>query len=164
MEGELLPRVELEPPAPATASVVWLHGLGASGHDFEPVVPLLGLGAAHGVRFVFPHAPRIPLTASGGIRMPAWFDVVPGFAVVWVTLATVAFAPVPAAGWIGDSSAGAMRTASGRAHTAMMAGVATIAGSSFGAHGEGYLRVSYANSRANIETAMDRIGDWLARR
>jgi phospholipase/carboxylesterase len=71
----LLPCVELEPPRPADAAVVWLHGLGADGHDFVPIVPELGLGADHGVRFVFPHAPKIPVTLNGGFVMPAWYDI-----------------------------------------------------------------------------------------
>ncbi len=73
---ELLPCVEREPAAgPARASVLWLHGLGADGHDFEPIVPLLGLEDA-GVRFVFPHAPSMPVTVNGGFVMPAWYDIV----------------------------------------------------------------------------------------
>lgn len=56
-------------------SVIWLHGLGASGHDFEPVVPELGLDPQLAVRFVFPHAPRIPVTVNGGMVMPAWYDI-----------------------------------------------------------------------------------------
>jgi phospholipase/carboxylesterase len=71
----LLPCVEIEPAPPATAAVIWLHGLGADGHDFPPIVPELGLPAGHGVRFVFPHAPRIPVTLNGGMIMPAWYDI-----------------------------------------------------------------------------------------
>jgi phospholipase/carboxylesterase len=71
----LLPCLELEPPRPAGAAVVWLHGLGADGHDFAPIVPELGLPADHAVRFVFPHAPRIPVTLNGGLVMPAWYDI-----------------------------------------------------------------------------------------
>lgn len=56
-------------------SVIWLHGLGADGHDFEPVVPELQLPDDHGVRFVFPHAPQRPVTINGGMRMRAWFDI-----------------------------------------------------------------------------------------
>lgn len=63
------------PPAPATACVIWLHGLGADGHDFEPVVPELGLGDTHDIRFVFPHAPARAVTVNGGMRMPAWYDI-----------------------------------------------------------------------------------------
>ncbi|OEY67595.1 alpha/beta hydrolase [Marinobacter sp. X15-166B] len=57
------------------AAVIWLHGLGASGHDFEPVVPELGLPANAAVRFIFPHAPELPVTVNGGMRMPAWYDI-----------------------------------------------------------------------------------------
>ncbi|MFK7886848.1 MAG: alpha/beta hydrolase [Gammaproteobacteria bacterium] len=56
-------------------SVIWLHGLGADGHDFEPVVPQLGLGSEPGVRFIFPHAPVRPVTLNNGMAMRAWFDI-----------------------------------------------------------------------------------------
>ncbi|MCR9184010.1 MAG: alpha/beta hydrolase [Halieaceae bacterium] len=65
----------LEPNGPADASVIWLHGLGASGHDFVPVVPHLGLPKGHCVRFIFPHAPEIPITINSGRVMPAWYDI-----------------------------------------------------------------------------------------
>ena len=68
-----LPCVEIEPPQPAETSVIWLHGLGASGHDFEPVVPEL---ARKRTRFVYPHAPQIPVTVNGGMVMPAWYDII----------------------------------------------------------------------------------------
>ena len=55
------------------AAVIWLHGLGADGHDFEPIVPELGLKKA--VRFVFPHAPIRPVTINQGMRMRAWYDI-----------------------------------------------------------------------------------------
>ncbi|NMT63622.1 alpha/beta hydrolase [Marinobacter orientalis] len=58
-----------------TAAVIWLHGLGASGHDFEPVVPELGLPEDAAVRFIFPHAPDMPVTINGGMTMPAWYDI-----------------------------------------------------------------------------------------
>ncbi len=71
--GDLLPSIEIEPTeAGEAASVVWLHGLGASGHDFEPIVPLLHLGWA---RFVLPHAPARPVTINNGVLMPAWYDI-----------------------------------------------------------------------------------------
>jgi phospholipase/carboxylesterase len=70
--SELLSCVEFEPSGPADGSVVWMHGLGASGHDFEDVVPLLDLPD---VRFVFPHAPRHAVTINGGLIMPAWYDI-----------------------------------------------------------------------------------------
>ncbi len=59
------------------ASVIWMHGLGADGHDFEPIVPELDLPAGLAVRFVFPHAPRRPVTINGGMVMRAWYDVRP---------------------------------------------------------------------------------------
>ena len=73
-----LATVEINPGAPAAAVVIWLHGLGADGHDFEPVVPHLQLPAELPVRFVFPHAPEMPVTAFGGQRVRAWFDFDPG--------------------------------------------------------------------------------------
>lgn len=75
MTPDYLPCVEIEPAAPAAWSVVWLHGLGADGHDFEPIVPELGLPAGHRVRFVFPHAPAIPVTLNMGMVMRAWYDI-----------------------------------------------------------------------------------------
>jgi len=72
---DYLPCVEIEPDAPADAAVIWLHGLGADGHDFEPIVPELRLPRELAVRFVFPHAPSIPVTINGGMVMPAWFDI-----------------------------------------------------------------------------------------
>ena len=59
----------------AGCSVIWLHGLGASGYDFEPIVPELGLPGDSAVRFVFPHAPEQPVTLNGGMSMPAWYDI-----------------------------------------------------------------------------------------
>lgn len=72
----LLPCVEIEPSVEARASVIWMHGLGADGHDFEPVVPWLKLPADFGARFVFPHAPATPVTLNQGMVMPAWYDIV----------------------------------------------------------------------------------------
>ncbi len=74
--SELLPAIEIETEAMPRYSVIWLHGLGADGSDFEPVVPELGLDGCPGVRFVFPHAPQIPVTCNGGYVMPAWYDIV----------------------------------------------------------------------------------------
>lgn len=71
----LLDCVELEPETPATASVIWLHGLGADGNDFVPIVPELRLPDAMAVRFVFPHAPVRPVTLNGGMKMRAWYDI-----------------------------------------------------------------------------------------
>lgn len=71
----LLPCVEMDPRGPVRATVVWLHGLGADGHDFVPIVPELGVPPELGVRFVFPHAPSIPVGINGGMSMPAWYDI-----------------------------------------------------------------------------------------
>ena len=68
--------VEIETGSPPQAAVLWLHGLGADGHDFEPIVPELRL--AKPVRFVFPHAPVQPVTINGGMRMRAWYDISDG--------------------------------------------------------------------------------------
>lgn len=70
-----LSSVEIEPKLSATASVIWLHGLGANGHDFEPIVPELNLPENLPIRFVFPHSPHLPVTINGGMVMPAWYDI-----------------------------------------------------------------------------------------
>lgn len=70
-----LPCVEVEPESEARAAVIWLHGLGANGHDFEPVVPELHLPRELAVRFVLPHAPAMPVTINNGYVMPAWYDI-----------------------------------------------------------------------------------------
>jgi phospholipase/carboxylesterase len=70
-----LSAVEVTPEVSARASVIWLHGLGADGHDFEAIVPELRLPAALGVRFLFPHAPLRPVTINQGYIMRAWYDV-----------------------------------------------------------------------------------------
>ncbi|MDO6562687.1 carboxylesterase [Amphritea sp. 1_MG-2023] len=75
MTEQLLTCVEVEPTQPASASVIWLHGLGADGHDFEAVIPALKLPASLPVRFVFPNAPIQPVTVNGGWEMPAWYDI-----------------------------------------------------------------------------------------
>ena len=69
-----LATVEINPDQDPVAVVIWLHGLGADGHDFEPIVPELHLPANLPVRFVFPHAPEMAVTAFGGQRARAWFD------------------------------------------------------------------------------------------
>jgi phospholipase/carboxylesterase len=67
--------VVVEPAAAANAAVIWLHGLGADGHDFEPIVPALQLPPRAAVRFVFPHAPHRSVTINNGVRMRAWYDI-----------------------------------------------------------------------------------------
>jgi len=71
----VLPCVEVETGADPRASIIWLHGLGADGHDFEPAVPALVPAGAPALRFVFPHAPVRPVTLNGGARMRAWYDI-----------------------------------------------------------------------------------------
>ncbi|MBA3582486.1 MAG: carboxylesterase [Gammaproteobacteria bacterium] len=70
-----LPCITLEPATTATASIIWLHGLGADGHDFEAIVPELRLPKTLPIRFVFPNAPSIPVTINNGYVMPAWYDI-----------------------------------------------------------------------------------------
>ncbi len=67
--------IEVQTGAAPAAAVIWLHGLGADGHDFEPIVPELRLPAAKPVRFIFPNAPLRPVTINMGMRMPAWYDI-----------------------------------------------------------------------------------------
>lgn len=67
--------IEIQTGARPDGAVIWLHGLGADGHDFEPIVPELGLPAALQLRFVFPHAPVRPVTLNQGMRMRAWYDI-----------------------------------------------------------------------------------------
>lgn len=67
--------IEVEVGGEADCSIIWLHGLGADGHDFEPIVPELRLDGALDVRFVFPHAPERPVTINGGMVMRAWYDI-----------------------------------------------------------------------------------------
>jgi len=71
----LLPRIELESAPNPTAAVIWLHGLGADGNDFAGLVPELNLAGCPPIRFIFPHAPSIPVTINGGYVMPAWYDI-----------------------------------------------------------------------------------------
>ena len=75
MTSDLLPGIELETAANPTACVLWLHGLGADGNDFVPIVPELRLAASQRVRFVFPHAPVRAVTITNGMRMRAWYDI-----------------------------------------------------------------------------------------
>ena len=67
--------VILEPAETHLTSVIWLHGLGADGHDFESIVPELGLSDSLGTRFIFPHAPKRPVTINGGMVMRSWYDI-----------------------------------------------------------------------------------------
>ena len=70
---QVLEAIEIETGPKPAAAVIWLHGLGADGHDFEPIVPELGLAVP--MRFVFPHAPERAVTINNGMRMRAWYDI-----------------------------------------------------------------------------------------
>lgn len=72
----LLDAIELEHGQNPRYAVIWMHGLGADGSDFVPVVPELGLPPLPGVRFIFPHAPEMPVTCNGGYVMRAWYDII----------------------------------------------------------------------------------------
>lgn len=74
---ELLPAIEMESPqgTEVNASIIWLHGLGADGSDFAPIVPQLALPDNVGLRFIFPNAPSIPVSINNGFVMPAWYDI-----------------------------------------------------------------------------------------
>ena len=72
----MLPCIELETATNPNAAVIWLHGLGADGNDFVPIIPELRLEGCPGIRFVFPSAPSMPVTVNGGYVMPAWYDIV----------------------------------------------------------------------------------------
>jgi phospholipase/carboxylesterase len=71
----LLDCIQIESASNPTAAVIWLHGLGASGDDFAGLYPELDLGGCPAIRFIFPHAPQIPVTINGGYVMPAWYDI-----------------------------------------------------------------------------------------
>lgn len=73
--SDTLETIEIETGPAPTAAVIWLHGLGADGHDFAPIVPELGLAPDVAIRFVFPHAPTMPVTVNGGYVMRAWYDI-----------------------------------------------------------------------------------------
>jgi phospholipase/carboxylesterase len=75
--ADLVDSIQIETAPNPTAAVIWMHGLGADGHDFEPIVPELGLPARLAVRFVFPHASLRPVTINQGHVMRAWYDIRP---------------------------------------------------------------------------------------
>jgi phospholipase/carboxylesterase len=78
MSAELLPSIELEVGPRPDAAVIWLHGLGADGNDFVPIVEEMRLPSSLSIRFVFPHAPVRPVTLNNGLRMRAWYDLTAG--------------------------------------------------------------------------------------
>ncbi len=74
----VLPHIETTSGANPEACVIWLHGLGADGNDFAAIVPELDLRGCPPIRFIFPHAPSMPVTINGGTVMPAWYDILGG--------------------------------------------------------------------------------------
>ena len=76
MTTTLLDYIEINPDKKPLATVIWLHGLGADGHDFEPIVPALHLPDTFPIRYVFPHAPERPVTINAGMVMRAWYDII----------------------------------------------------------------------------------------
>lgn len=67
--------IQIETTSAPDSAVIWLHGLGADGNDFAPIIPELKLPEDLGIRFIFPHAPSMPVTINGGFVMPAWYDI-----------------------------------------------------------------------------------------
>ncbi len=74
MANEVLDCVDLPAQGTQRGTVIWLHGLGADGHDFEPLIPELGI-RERGMRVLLPHAPKMPVTLNGGMNMRAWYDI-----------------------------------------------------------------------------------------
>ena len=74
---ELLEHIEINPTEEAQSTIIWLHGMGADGHDFEGIVPELNLPEDSTIRFVFPHAPFRSMTINDGTEMRAWYDFTP---------------------------------------------------------------------------------------
>jgi phospholipase/carboxylesterase len=131
--------------APVTAAVIWMHGLGADGHDFEPIVPELPLPKTLAVRFVFPNAPLQPVTINNGHVMRAWYDVAFGdlegrsrkpdeagvrasVAAIEALIAREVERGVPAARIViaGFSQGGAIALASGLRHHDQLAGIMAL--------------------------------------
>jgi phospholipase/carboxylesterase len=75
MNSEQLSTIEIQPEATHKYSVIWMHGLGADGHDFESLIPELHLTAKANIHFIFPNAPVQPVTINGGMAMRSWYDI-----------------------------------------------------------------------------------------
>ncbi len=73
----LIDHIQIEPGVPARSTVIWLHGLGADGHDFEAIIPELKLKEDSSIRFIFPHAPMRAISINNGEEMRAWYDFIP---------------------------------------------------------------------------------------
>src|SRR5207247_5841522 len=75
MSAELLPAIEIETAPNPSAAVIWLHGLGDDGRGWSEIVPALNVPSMLAVRFIFPHAPVMPVTINNGYPMRAWYDI-----------------------------------------------------------------------------------------
>jgi phospholipase/carboxylesterase len=84
-----LSTIEIQPTSTHRYSVIWLHGLGADGHDFEGIVPELHLNAASAIHFIFPNAPVQPVTINGGMKMRSWYDILEKSLVTKVDMAGI---------------------------------------------------------------------------
>jgi phospholipase/carboxylesterase len=139
---DVLPGIEIDAQGVAAGSIIWMHGLGASGHDFEPIVPLLRLPR---VRFVFPHAPARGVTINGGLIMPAWYDILAlgtaaggedaddvreSAALIEALIAREATRGVPAEKVVlaGFSQGGAMALFTGTRHAQALCGIMVLSG------------------------------------
>ncbi len=134
--------VEIETAPQPRHAVIWLHGLGADGHDFEPIVPQLVRPGWPPLRFMFPHAPVRPITLNNGLPMRAWYDIAgfdlsqrqdePGIrtsvGAVGALIAREVERGVPASNIVlaGFSQGGAVALASGLRHTRRLAGIVAL--------------------------------------
>jgi len=139
---DLLEAIEVQTAARPVAAVVWMHGLGADGHDFADIVPALGLPAGAAVRFVFPHAPRRPVSINRGQVMRAWYDVREGAGVrledeagvresqqqieALIARETARGVPVGRVVLAGFSQGGAMALHTGLRHRERLAGILAL--------------------------------------
>lgn len=73
---DILTTIEIQPKATHQYSIIWMHGLGADGHDFEGLVPELNFARKNAVHFIFPNAPIQPVTVNGGMAMRSWYDII----------------------------------------------------------------------------------------
>ncbi len=73
--SDVLENIEIETAPNPSVAIIWMHGLGADGNDFVPLVKELDLTGLPGIRFIFPHAPTMPVTINGGYVMRAWYDI-----------------------------------------------------------------------------------------
>ena len=128
MDAALLETVERETGPDPRWTVLWLHGLGADGHDFAPIVPELVRRDWPALRFVFPHAPERAVTINGGMRMRAWYGIAESVAQVQALIDREADRGIPAARLLlaGFSQGGAVALAAGLQRTQPLAGLVAL--------------------------------------